>query len=179
MRTPFIIGERIYLRPLEREDLNGGYLGWLNDPEVNKYMESGLFPYTKIDLDEFYEQVIRSKNQVILAIDHKETNEHIGNIKLGPINWVHRKATLGIMIGDKQFWGKGIGTEATRLMVEYGFYKLDLRRIELGVHAEHKAAVNIYEAIGFRIEGRFREALFHNGQYKDCYWMGLLCSEYV
>jgi len=179
MKTPFILGTQIYLRPLEREDLNERYLGWLNDPEANRYLESGIFPYTKDELEKFYEQVTRSPDQIILAIVDKETDQHIGNVKLGPINWVHRKATFGILLGDKQFWGRGIGTEATRLMVEYGFFRLNLRRIELGVYAEHDAAVCSYEKVGFRVEGKFREDLFHEGQYKDCLWMGLLRSEYT
>ena len=178
MKTPFIVGTQIYLRPLEHEDLNENYLRWLNDPQVNRYMESGIFPYTKTELERFYGQSVGSQNQVILAIIDKQTNQHIGNVKLGPINWIHRKATFGILIGDKQFWGKGIGSEATRLMVEYGFQRLNLRRIDLGVYAEHQAAVRIYEKLGFKVEGRFRQDLFHEDQYKDRLWMGLLRSEY-
>ena len=179
MKTPFIVGTQIYLRPLEREDLNERYLGWLNDPEVNRYLESGIFPYTRDELERFYEQVTGSPDQVILAIVDKETDQHIGNVKLGPINWVHRKATFGILIGDKQFWGKGIGVEVTRLMVEYGFFRLNLRRIDLGVNAENEAAVRSYEKVGFRVEGRFRETSFREGQYKDSLWMGLLRSDYT
>lgn len=179
MKTPFIVGTQIYLRPLEHEDLNERYLGWLNDPEINRYLESGIFPYTQEELERFYDQVSGSPDQVILAIADKETDQHIGNVKLGPINWIHRKATFGILVGDKQFWGRGIGAEATRLMIEYGFFRLNLRRIDLGVYAEHEAAVHSYEKVGFRIEGQLREELFHEGQYKDRLWMGLLRSEYT
>ena len=178
MKIPFLIGKQIYLRPLERDDLNERYLRWLNDPEVSRYLESGLFPQTQSDLEGFYNGVVGSSKQVVLAIADKESNQHIGNIKLGPINWVHRRATLGILIGEKEFWGKGISTEATRLMVEYAFQRLNLRRIVLGVYAEHQAAVRSYEKVGFKIEGRFREDMFHEGQYKDSLWMALLCSEY-
>lgn len=178
LKTIFIPGEKVYLRALERADLNEKYLGWLNDPVVNRYLESGIFPYTIDELEKFFEQVSGSREQVILAIADKKTDEHIGNIKLGPINWVHRKATLGILIGEKHCWGQGMATDATRLMVEYGFFRLNLWRIELGVHAEHDAAVRVYEKVGFRIEGRMREVLFHDGKYKDSLWMGLLRSEY-
>lgn len=178
MKVPFIIGTQIYLRPLAREDLNERYLSWLNDPEVTRYLETGIFPSTKERLEIFYDQISRSSDQVILAIVDKNTDQHIGNVKLGPINWVHRKATFGILIGEKEFWGKKIGTEVTQLMVEFGFFGLNLRRIDLGVYAEHEAAVRAYERVGFRLEGRFREALFHEGQYKDHLWMGLLRSEY-
>jgi RimJ/RimL family protein N-acetyltransferase len=179
VKAPFVIGSRIYLRSLQREDLSEKYLAWLNHPDINRYLESGIFPSTKESLERFYEGISQSKDQVILAIVDKKTNRHIGNVKLGPINWIHRKATLGILIGEKQFWGKGICEEVTRLMVEYGFSRLNLNRIDLGVYAEHKAAIHSYEKVGFKVEGRLREDLFHEGQFKDRLWMGLLRSEYT
>jgi len=78
----------------------------------------------------------------------------------------------------KNFWGKGAGQEATRLAIEYGFYRLNLQRIDLGVFAEHASAVRCYEKVGFQVEGRLRQDLFHGGEYKDRLWMGLLRSEY-
>lgn len=174
----FVQGSRVCLRPLEREDLNARYLSWLNDPEVTRYMETGTFPTTAQDLEKFYDDVTESRNQVILAVADKKSGQHIGNVKLGPIHWVHRCATFGIMIGDKKFWGRGAGLEATRLMVEYGFDRLNLRRIDLGVFAEHDAAVRCYEKVGFKVEGRMRESLFRDGKYVDRLWMGLLRSEY-
>jgi ribosomal-protein-alanine N-acetyltransferase len=177
MKKIFILGKQIYLRPLEREDLNERYLGWLNDPEI-KYLESGIFPNTQDKLEKFYEKVVEASDQVILAVVDKESDLHIGNVKLGPINWVHRRATFGILIGDKKFWGKGVGEEATRLMVEYAFRRLNLHRVELGVTAENEGAICCYEKVGFQIEGRFRGAVFHEGRYKDSLWMGLLSSDY-
>jgi RimJ/RimL family protein N-acetyltransferase len=177
-KTAFIAGSQVYLRPLERADLNERYLSWLNDPEVTKYLETGTFPTTMQDLERFYTDVTSSKQQVIFAIADAKSDEHIGNVKLGPIHWVHRSATFGILIGDKKSWGRGIGLEATRLAVEYGFERLNLRRIDLGVYADHDSALRCYEQAGFKIEGRMREALFRQGEYKDRVWMGLLRSEY-
>lgn len=174
----FVQGSRIYLRPLERDDLNARYLSWLNDPEVTRYLEVGTFPTTVRDLEKFYDEVTGSRNQVILAVVDKKSGQHIGNVKLGPIHWIHRCATFGIMLGDKKFWGKGTGLEATRLMVEYGFDRLNLRRIDLGVFADHNAAVRCYEKAGFKVEGRMRESLFRDGKYIDRLWMALLRSEY-
>jgi RimJ/RimL family protein N-acetyltransferase len=176
---PFATGKAVYLRPLERADLTDRYLGWLTDPEVSRYLEAGLFPSTREDLERFFAQVTGSRDQVLLAVAERSSDAHVGNVKLGPINWVHRRATLGILIGEKEFWGKGIGEEATRLAVEYGFFKLNLHRIDLGVFAEHEAAVRCYRKVGFRVEGQFREALFHEGTYKDSLGMGLLRSEYA
>ena len=178
-KVEFVRGSHVYLRPLEREDLTERYLGWLNDPEVTRYMETGIFPSTRQDLETFYQGIIGSKDQVILALLENKSDQHIGNVKLGPIHWVHRRTTFGILIGDKDFWGKGLGEEATRLTVEYGFRRLNLRRIDLGVFADHESAVRCYEKVGFKIEGRLRQDLFCDGEYKDRLWMGLLRSEYV
>jgi RimJ/RimL family protein N-acetyltransferase len=175
----FISRPPIYLRPLSRADLAGGYLGWLNDPQVTRYLETGIFPYGAEELEHFYGGLSGNRNDVLLAIVDGDSHAHIGNVKLGPINWVHRTATFGIMIGDRAFWGRGLGTLATRLMVEYGFYRLNLRRIALGVFAEHESAVRAYERVGFRVEGRNREEYFHEGRYKDRLWMALLRDEYV
>jgi ribosomal-protein-alanine N-acetyltransferase len=177
-QAEFIGGELVYLRPLGREDLSGPYFSWMNDPEVTCYMESGIFPTTADDLEKFFREVTGSRNQVMLAVADKKTHQHIGNVKLGPIDWVHRRTHFGILIGEKKFWGKGVGAEATRLIVEYAFRRLNLNRVDLGVYAEHGAAVRCYEGIGFKIEGRLRQDLFHHGEYKDRLWMGLLRSEY-
>jgi RimJ/RimL family protein N-acetyltransferase len=177
-KMAFAEGSLVTLRPLERSDLNERYLGWLNDPEVTRYTETGTFPSTADDLENYYRSVAGSKNDVMLAVVDKKSGRHVGNVKLGPIHWVHRCATLGILIGEKEFWGKGVGLEATRLMVEYGFRRLNLHRIDLGVFAEHEAAVRCYEKAGFKVEGRLRDDLFQGGEYKDRLWMGLLHSEY-
>ena len=176
--TAFAEGLLVLLRPLERADLNQRYLSWLNDPEVTRYTEAGMFPSTVEDLENYYRGVTGSKSDVILAVVDKESGRHIGNVKLGPIHWVHRSATFGILIGEKECWGKGVGLEATRLMVEYGLQRLNLHRVDLGVFAEHEAAVRCYKKAGFRVEGRMREDLFQDGQYKDRLWMGLLRAEY-
>jgi ribosomal-protein-alanine N-acetyltransferase len=177
-KPAFCEGAKVYLRPLERADLNDRYLSWLNDPEVTKHISPGSFPTDMAELVAFYEGIVSSTNQLLLAVAAKDTDRHIGNVKLGPINWVHRRATFGIMIGDRDYWSGGCGTEATRLIVEHGFSVLNLHRIDLGVVADHPAAVRAYEKVGFLVEGRSRESVFVDGNYRDGLWMGLLRSEY-
>ena len=174
----FISGSKIYLRPLERSDLNERYLCWMNDPEVTRYLETGTFPTTRQDLEEFYAKVTGSSTEVIFAIADRKSDKHVGNVKLGPINWVHRRAMFGILIGDKEFWSKGIGEEATRLVVDYAFHRLNLHRVGLVVFEEHKSAVRCYEKVGFKVEGCLREQMYQHGEYKNHLWMGLLRSEY-
>jgi ribosomal-protein-alanine N-acetyltransferase len=174
MKLPFIVGEQIYLRPLLREDLNERYLGWLNDPEANHFLESGRFPYTMDQLEDYYQGVTGSGSAVMMAVVEKSSDDHIGNVKLEPINWVHRTAVFGILIGEKAAWGKGYGTEATRLTVAYAFEKLNLRKVSLGVVATNTPAIKVYEKVGFQVEGVKREEYFVGGQYVDALWMAIL-----
>ncbi|MDP8237692.1 MAG: GNAT family protein [Candidatus Hatepunaea meridiana] len=178
LHNPFIIGDRVYLRPLERSDINERYLYWLNDPEVNRYLETGVFPQTLESLERFYENQISSHTDIVLAIIDKEKDVHIGNIKLGPINWIKRRSYLGMLVGDKNYWGKGLGTEIRRLMVEYAFYRLNLHRIDSSMYAEHKAIIRVNEKLGFKVEGIVRECVVIDGKYSNGVIMGLLRSEY-
>jgi RimJ/RimL family protein N-acetyltransferase len=178
MKNAMQVGTLVYLRPLERADLTDRYLGWLNDPEVNRFLDAGIFPYTFDELESFYQHVVGARDQVLCAVVDQASDQHIGNVKLGPIVWVHRRATFSILIGDKSFWGKGYGTEATRLMVQYGFARLNLHRIELGVLDNNPAAIRAYQKVGFAVDGRAHEYAFVNGRYVDCIWMSLLEQDF-
>ena len=178
MNHPFLIGERIYLRGLERGDLDTNYFQWFNDAEVTKYMVHGIFPNSMQAMQEFFDHVTTSEHDVVFAVVDRETETHIGNVGLHRIDWVRRLAEFGIIIGEKEFWGRGYGTEATRLMVEYGFERLNLNRIFLGVHADHEAGIRAYEKAGFTIEGRLRQEMYTNGRYCDRLIMGILRDEY-
>ena len=180
MKNTFIMGKKIYLRALEEDDLEGGYLKWLNDPEVNIFMTAGLMPQTKSMLKSFYDAIAADKNSVYFAIVDRESDRHIGNAKLDKIDWVNRRCEFGILIGDREFWGKGICKEATRLVVEYAFTKLNLRKVCIGVIEENEAAVKCYKSVGFKEEGRLRETHHdhRNGKYVSHLLFGLLRREY-
>jgi ribosomal-protein-alanine N-acetyltransferase len=179
MQHPFIIGERIYLRGLERNDLTGNMFQWANDPEVTHYMFMGATPNTMERLQEEYEQLHGSKNDVIFAIVEREADTHIGNVGLYTINWIARSAELRIVVGEKQHWNKGYGTEATRLTLRYGFDKLNLNKVWLGVNAAHQGAVRAYEKAGFVHEGVLRQEIYRNGQYYDAARMSVLRGEFL
>lgn len=169
----FLEGKKIILRPLSKEDINEKYLSWLNDEEVTRYTDTGTFPTTLEELKGFYKQVSKSKNSVMFAIIVKSSGKHIGNIKLGGINWVHRFADLGIMIGEKKYWNKGYGKEACGLLLEYAFRRLHLNKVILGVFGNHNSAIMAYQSVGFKIEGRFKKMLNLNGKYVDKVMMGI------
>ena len=91
----YVQGERIYLREVNPADVNDNYYRWMNDPEVTRYLESRFFPNDMNSLREHVHQKLKDRNNVFLAIVQKDTEQHIGNIKLGPIDWMHRLADVG------------------------------------------------------------------------------------
>ena len=179
MYHPFIVGEAIYLRGLERADLEGAYFDWLNDREVTKFLAFGRFPNTKEAMEEYYNNTALSNNNAMFAVADKKTDKHIGNIKLGPMNWIARTAPLGIMIGDRQFWGKGYGTEAIRLILDYAFNTLNLHKVIAGVVAVNQASKRAFEKAGFTIEGHARSQFYLNGEYSDSLYLGITREDFL
>ena len=164
---------------MEITDLDGPYFDWLNNYEVTRFLETGSFPTTTATLRNYLESIAKHPNNVMLAIIEKKTNRHVGNVKLGNIHPLHRNADIGIMVGDKSVWGKGYGSEAMELMLEYGFKRLNLHKITLGVYADHDGAVRAYKKLGFAVEGTLKEQLFRDGAFRDKTVMGILKSDYV
>ena len=178
MRSPFITGKKLYLRGLKREDLRGNMFNWANDSEVTHYMFMGLVPNSIELMEEEYDKLTRSEKDIILAIIDKKSDKHIGNVGLYSINWVARSAEYRIIIGEKAFWNKGYGTEAANLILDYGFNKLNLNKMWLGVNAENKTAVKSYEKSGFVKEGLLREEIYRNGLYYNAIRMSILRKEF-
>ena len=174
MQSPFIIGGKLYLRGLKRSDLEGNYFAWLDDREVTQFMDSGVFPNAMEKMEDFYRSTVLSHDNAIFAIVDKKTDKHIGNIKLGPINWISRFAPLGIMIGNKEFWGKGYGTEAIGLVVDYAFNRLNLHKVVAGVISINHGSVKAFQKAGFETEGTFKSQFFHNGTYYDSLYLSIV-----
>ena len=176
MQNPFIIGDKIYLRPLEMEDIDSFVL-WLNDEEVRQYL-SMTSPLNKIREKEWVENLYKDDRNTVLGIVVKENDQLIGNIGMHRISIPHRQAGMGIFIGDKTCWSKGYGTEALKLMLGYGFDQLNLHRLHLTVFSFNARAIRTYEKVGFKREGVFREHLYRNGKYHDVYYMAILENEW-
>jgi len=163
----FIEGDRIYLREVRLSDVNEEYYNWLNDNEVSQFLETKFFPQSIKAIEEYVSSMIGSQESVFLAIVVKENNKHIGNIKIGPINWIHRFADIALVIGDKESWGKGYGTEAIKLVVDYAFNKLNLHRLNAGIYANNIGSIKAFEKAGFKDEGTRKNMRFFNGKYID------------
>ena len=178
MRKPFLTGEKVYLRAITKEDLNANYREWFNDEEVCRYNSHHRFPNYDENMREYYERVIKSRENLILAICDKKTDAHIGNIALENISAVDRSAEFAIIIGDKKSWGKRIGTDASKRIIAHGFEQLNLHRIYCGTSEDNIGMQKLAAALGFVEEGRAREAMFKNGSFKTIINYGLLRHEF-
>jgi len=119
----------------------------------------------------------RRTDSVFFVIENRRTKKAIGTCQLHKISAVHRTAELQIRIGEKAHQGQGFGSEAGRLLVEFGFRDLNLHRISLHVFASNQRAVRAYQKCGFTEEGRLREAVFIDGKHIDVLIMGLLRND--
>ena len=184
--------DKFYLRPFTESDITNRYLAWFMDQEVTKYTSHGLFKYTKEQTIEFLENADKN-NDVIWAIiikglefeivssypgtknyREKASDIHVGNIALQNINWINRTAEFAGIIGEKEYWGKGIGTEAVRLLFAHGFDKLNLNKIYLGTAEHNKGMITIALKLGMKQEGILKNHVFLNGDYCNIYQFGIM-----
>ena len=172
MKNAFLIGERIYLRPLEKSDAPV-LQPYINDPEVTRTLTIHRPVNLELEL-EFIERAAKGEKDIILGIAIKVDDKLIGATGLHGLDFKDRKAELGISIGAKEEWNKGYGTEALRLMVRYGFLTLNLNRVFLRVFEHNARAMHVYQSIGFRKEGLLRQDFYREGRYWDTVLMAIL-----
>lgn len=173
-----LIGTAIYLRQISEFDVTEKYVDWLNSPEINQYIESRFKKQTKEDVLAFVKDKLSKNSEPMFAICDMKTDEHIGNIKLGPINLHHKYASIGILIGDKKYWGRGCATEAIKLITEYGFEILKLNKLDAGAYAENIGSINAFMKAGFSQEGLLKKHVTCNGQFMDVVLLGLTLDDY-
>ena len=158
--------ERLILSSITLADCSENYLSWLNDTDVNMYLESGFYQHNMQGLVDFVNGYQSNKKAVFLVIRLKENNKHIGNIKIDKINYIHRNCEYGIMMGDKTEWGKGYAKEASIAIINYAFEDLGLNKVNLGVIDSNDVAVKLYEKIGFVVEGVLKQNFYERTSSK-------------
>jgi [ribosomal protein S5]-alanine N-acetyltransferase len=167
-KSIFLKGNQIYLRKLEVTDASIDYLSWLNCYDVTKFTESRFYPQSFESLTEYIVNANNSTN-ITFAIVDLLSDKHIGNVKLGNINWIHRYADIGLIIGDSNFWNKGIAKEAISLVVGYGFNTLNLRKIVAGIYSMNKGSIRAFEKAGFSKAYTEKEKYYFEGKYIDSF----------
>ena len=170
-----LVGDRIYLSPRNSEDVEI-FTEWLNDFETTDYIGRSSALVTLEGEKKYLEE--NSNPEAVFVIVTLDKDKMIGTVGLENINWLDRTATLGIFIGDKEYRDKGYGTEAIKLILEYGFKYLKMHNIKLHLMSFNERALKCYKKCGFKEIGRRRESAFLDGKYYDTIIMDILENEF-
>lgn len=176
---PYMFGENVMLRDYRQDDLPH-IRKWVNDRKTTEYLSAIFwFPQSEIDTSEFLNRAMRSApNAAYFVIADVKDESYIGQMDIFEINWKIRLGKLGTVIGNEAKRGKGYGTEALKLMLDYAFGVLGLERLELDVYADNKRAVRCYEKAGFVHEGTRRRAAMVNGKHADVHIMAVIKADW-
>ena len=174
-----LIGDRIYLSPKGTTDEElEKFTEWMNDFQVTDYTGRSGQITTIVSEKEWLENSAKNKENRSFNIIELKDNKLIGTIGLEHFNWIARSAVLGIFIGDKDFRNNGYGTEAIKLLLEYGFKYLNLHSIRLDLLSINERAHKCYLKCGFKDTGCSREQIFLNGKYYDKLHMDMIENEF-
>ena len=174
-----IVGDRIYLSPRGASDEEiEKFTEWMNDFQVTDYINKSEQIMTAIGEKEWLENTARKNENKNFNIIDLNSNKLIGTIGLEKFNWTSRNAVLGIFIGDKNYRNNGYGTEAIKLLLEFGFKYLNLHSIRLSLLFVNERAHKCYLKCGFKDAGKSREEIFLNGKYYDKLYMDILEGEF-
>jgi len=175
-----IYGERIRFRHAERDDLPV-FVEWINDPEVRQGIALYL-PMSLANEEKWFEGMLQrpiDEQPLCIEIRLGDDWQLIGNCSFFGIDHRVRSAEVGILIGDKNYWNQGYGTEAMALLLAHGFNTLNMNRIFLRVYETNPRAIRSYEKAGYVLEGRQRQAHFIDGEYVDVLLMSVLHGEWI
>jgi diamine N-acetyltransferase len=176
MRNAFLIGQDVYLRPFESGDL-AIVQQWANDPEI-RALTGEVLPMGEAAASEFLQHVRTEHDRVWFAVVLTEDDRVVGEAGLLRMFHAWRTTDLTIILGDPSAWGKGYGSQAIRLLLDYAFGFLNFHRVALGVVGFNERALRFYESVGFRREGVQRDGYFHAHRYHDFVLMSILEDEY-
>lgn len=155
----------------------GLWYGWFNDQDVTDAMNKGIFINTVEAQEVHFKRVMSSREDIQFMVDvETDDGRHriVGTIGIHKIDWVHRRGDVSVVVGDKDFRGKGVATEAIRLIVRHGFIKMNLRKLTAGMWASNTGSIRAFEKNGFALEGTLRENFHHRGIYVAEFRYGLL-----
>ena len=158
----------IYLRQLNpAKDIGSKYQKWMNDIEIHKYTEQKYKKHSFKDIKDFVIKKNKSRNEFLYGIFLKKDKSHIGNIKLGPINFMHKFAEISYFIGEKELWGKGCAEKAIREIIKIA-RKKKLKKLKAGFYEKNFGSKKVLEKNGFTKEGFLKsEILYKNKRYNS------------
>lgn len=168
----------IFLQSISLDDANENYVAWLNDPLVNQYLETR---FSKQDLNSVKGYISANLNNPLeqLFTIRTNNNKHIGNIKVGNINKTHNIAQVSLFIGEKESWGKGYAYQAIRLISQYAFDILSLRKLTAAAYFNNIASTKAFLKAGYKIECRLKNHYILNGEACDIIQVAMFKNDIV
>jgi len=172
----YLEGDKVYLRPLEMDDVDFMYHSTNNDVEMRRLTGTPTL-FARRQLEQYILRQPEDDTRVSFGVVRREDDVLMGEVVINDINRNSRSASFRIALSDA-FTGQGSGTEATSLMLHYGFGMLNLHRIELDVYTINERAIHVYEKVGFKREGLKRQSWYYDHQFYDTVMMSILEDEY-
>ena len=171
---PNIKTARLTLRPLEEADVGPPYVSWLNDPEVSRFLESRFRRHDLASTREFVAAAAADPACVLFGMFFGPERRHIGNIKLSCISDKHHRATIGLMVGDKSLWGRGLATESIEAVTRFAFDELGLKKLDAGGYASNEASRRAFLKAGWREEACLRSHVLGDGGRENQWLVGVI-----
>ena len=165
---------KITLRKLNlTKDISNKYLKWMNDLKIHKYTEQRYTKHSLINIRKFVKEKNKSKDEFLYGIFLKRNNlnTHIGNIKLGPINFIHKTGEISYFIGEKELWGKGYAALAIKKIHKIAI-KMNLKKLKAGFYEMNTGSKKVLEKNNFKLEGRMKSEIIYKGKRCNLYWYG-------
>jgi [ribosomal protein S5]-alanine N-acetyltransferase len=169
---------RVYLRALEPEDYKTTH-SWRSDEEIQKRVVGRkYFVSQEFEKRWVNDAIFSGHNSVKLAVCIRESTKHVGNVYLTNIDQYNKNADAALLLGDKNVWDQGLGTEAYILLLHYAFYELGLVRVSSRQLLDNQASIRLHEKAGFKFEAVMRKAVFKSGEFRDLNLMSILREDF-
>ncbi|MEQ8667368.1 MAG: GNAT family N-acetyltransferase [Rhodospirillales bacterium] len=170
--------DALWLRPISSADVTERYVSWLNDPDVTSGTEARHHDHTIDAVRDYVDAAEASPNDKLWRI-MVDADNHIGNIRLSAINRTHHRARIALLIGEKGYWGRGIGTDAIRLVAAHAFNDMELHKLTAGIYANNVASRRAFEKAGFALEATLAEEAVYDGTFIDVWLLTRFAGDAV
>jgi len=174
-------GKSVRLSAIDPEEMGKAGSNWNRDSELDRFLDSRAASLLSVKATKDYLEKELEKEEAgsfWFSIRRSEDNQLLGEIGLGVVHWNTSDAFVDLSIGERDLWGKGFGTQAMNLVLEFAFTEVNLCRVTLTVFEYNPRAIRSYEKAGFRHEGRLRGLLSREGKRWDVLYMGILREEW-
>ncbi len=173
---PAIHTARLALRSLSSGDITQDYCNWLNDPTINQFLEARFTRHSIESLQNYVEAMNASPADLLMGIFEK--GQHIGNVKIGPIDPHHQHGSIGLLIGNRSAWGKGYATEVVRAVTQYAIQNLNLYKMVAGCYSSNIASYKAFIKAGYAEESRLKEYWVLDGHREDHLQLGITAVQW-